>query len=179
MTCRLTWVLTHVITHDKAYCEVWLCFQPLVIIFFFSGHRTYSYDSSESDGSESAGESDSEEDVSNQLSHVSKANTTLKVHTHGLIYNFKYYFIVNLQYRVTTHSSKSSTIIHFCLLINMVFLNLALSAAILVPHLYGKHLTCPCRCHPSLPHGSMWEIYRPITICNKRVNHEMKKRWQG
>lgn len=94
---------------------------PVVVIFFFPDHRTYSYDSSESDGSESAGESDSEEDVSNQLSHVSKANTALKVYIHGLWYNFKCHFIVDFHYqRLTILSRKSSTVIHFCLLNNTV-----------------------------------------------------------
>lgn len=56
----------------------------------------------------------------------------------------------------------------------MIYLKLALSAAILVLQLYRKHLTCPCTHHPSLPYASVWEICRPITICSKRVNDEMK-----
>ncbi|MPC37444.1 RalA-binding protein 1 [Portunus trituberculatus] len=42
------------------------------------GYRTYSYDSSESEGSESDGESDTEEDMLNWLSMVTKANRELQ-----------------------------------------------------------------------------------------------------
>ncbi|XP_069186767.1 ralA-binding protein 1 isoform X2 [Procambarus clarkii] len=42
------------------------------------GYRTYSYDSSESEGSESDGESDTEEEMLSQLSSVSKANASLQ-----------------------------------------------------------------------------------------------------
>ncbi|XP_037799425.1 ralA-binding protein 1-A-like [Penaeus monodon] len=42
------------------------------------GYRTYSYDSSESEGSESDGESDTEEEMLSQLTAVTKANSTIQ-----------------------------------------------------------------------------------------------------
>lgn len=42
------------------------------------GYRTYSYDSSETEGSESDGESDTEEEMLTQLSSVTKANASLQ-----------------------------------------------------------------------------------------------------
>ncbi|XP_042220022.1 ralA-binding protein 1-like isoform X2 [Homarus americanus] len=42
------------------------------------GYRTYSYDSSESEGSESDGESDTEEEMQSQLSSVTKINASLQ-----------------------------------------------------------------------------------------------------
>ncbi|XP_071513634.1 uncharacterized protein [Panulirus ornatus] len=48
------------------------------------GYRTYSYDSSESEGSESDGESDTEEEMLSQLSSVTKANSSLQEENQAL-----------------------------------------------------------------------------------------------
>ena len=45
-------------------------------LFFF---RTYSYDSSESEGSETDGESDTEEELAHHLVAINKSNVKLKV----------------------------------------------------------------------------------------------------
>lgn len=45
----------------------------------FHCNRTYSYDSSESEGSESDGESDTEEEMLSRLSRLTKANSVLQV----------------------------------------------------------------------------------------------------
>ncbi|KAK8385068.1 hypothetical protein O3P69_012100 [Scylla paramamosain] len=53
------------------------------------GYRTYSYDSSESEGSESDGESDTEEDMLNWLSMVTKANRELQEENHSLTHRIQ------------------------------------------------------------------------------------------
>ena len=48
-------------------------------VFLLIFYRTYSYDSSESEGSESDGESDTEEEMMNRLTMIAKSNTVLQV----------------------------------------------------------------------------------------------------